>query len=41
MINWDPQAKTALSDEEVFYKVNSNYTILDIKLQEAMMNGFK
>ena len=24
MINWDPQAKTALSDEEVFYKeVNS------------------
>ena len=42
MINWDPLAKTALSDEEVFYKeVNSNYTMLDIKLQVVMMNGFK
>tara|TARA_A100001015_G_scaffold51907_1_gene57025 strand:- start:1023 stop:3650 length:2628 start_codon:yes stop_codon:yes gene_type:complete len=33
MINWDPQAKTALSDEEVFYKeVNSKLYYLRYKI---------
>ena len=42
MINWDPEAKTALSDEEVFYKeVNLNSILLDTKLKTVMMNGFK
>ena len=34
MINWDPQAKTALSDEEVFYKeVNSKLYYLRYKIE--------
>jgi valyl-tRNA synthetase len=34
MINWDPQAKTALSDEEVFYKeVNSKLYFLRYKIE--------
>ena len=33
MINWDPQAKTALSDEEVFYKeVNSKLYYVRYKI---------
>ena len=32
MINWDPEAKTALSDEEVFYKeVNSKLYLFNAK----------
>ena len=36
MINWDPQAKTALSDEEVFYKeVNSKLYYVRYKIAES------
>ena len=34
MINWDPLAKTALSDEEVFYKeVNSKLYYIRYKIE--------
>ena len=33
MINWDPKAKTAISDEEVIYKEqNSNLYYVDYKI---------
>ena len=36
MINWDPQAKTALSDEEVFYKeVNSKLYYVRYKVEDS------
>ena len=36
MINWDPQAKTALSDEEVFYKeVNSKLYYVRYKIADS------
>ena len=36
MINWDPEAKTALSDEEVFYKeVNSKLYFVRYKIKDS------
>ena len=36
MINWDPLAKTALSDEEVFYKeVNSKLYYIRYKVEDS------
>ena len=36
MINWDPEAKTALSDEEVFYKeVNSKLYYVRYKIKDS------
>ena len=36
MINWDPEAKTALSDEEVFYKeVNSKLYFVRYKIKDT------
>jgi isoleucyl-tRNA synthetase len=36
MVNWDPAAKTALSDEEVIYKeVKSKLYYLKYKIEEA------
>ncbi|REK47859.1 MAG: valine--tRNA ligase [Bacteroidetes bacterium] len=45
MVNWDPQGKTALSDEEVIYKeVNSRlftvrYPLVDASVAEQLKNG--
>ena len=34
MVNWDPEAKTNISDEEVIYKeLNGNFGTLNIKLK--------
>jgi len=39
MVNWDPAAKTALSDEEVIYKeVKSKLYYLNYKIEEAPLN---
>ena len=36
MVNWDPKAKTAISDEEVIYKEqNSNLYYIDYKLVDS------
>jgi valyl-tRNA synthetase len=40
MVNWDPAAKTALSDEEVIYKeVKSKLYYLKYKLEEALKSS--
>ena len=36
MVNWDPKAKTTISDEEVIYKEqNSNLYYIDYKLVDS------
>ncbi len=35
MINWDPQAKTALSDEEIFKDTNSKLTYIQYQIEGA------
>ncbi|HBL76046.1 MAG: valine--tRNA ligase [Bacteroidetes bacterium GWF2_42_66] len=42
MVNWDPAAKTALSDEEVIYKeVQSKLYYLKYKIEEAPSNSLQ
>ena len=42
MINWDPKAKTALSDEEVNHKeVNSKLYYVQYKLEETQADGIQ